>query len=109
MMKKITRMLFFSTAAIYLTSLWNKGFQVDFNPEIFVKTIFLIALFYYLVIHVSKIILLPINLLTLGLLSSLLYFLLFYLFITHFSLLQIKPWEFSGVNFYGIMIKPFQI
>ncbi len=108
-MKRITRMLIFSAVALYLTSLWNAGFKVNFNPHIFVRTILLVAFFYYLVIPISKIILLPINLLTLGLLSTLIYFILFYIFITRFSLVQIKPWDFPGLAFYGISIKSFQV
>ena len=108
-MKRISRMLIFSGIALFLTSLWNRGFQVDLNPDIFIKTIILVALFYYLVIPVSKIILLPMNLITLGILSSLLYFILFYLFITRFSLVRIVPWEFPGFNFNGLIIKSFNI
>ncbi|OGK39879.1 hypothetical protein A2954_05520 [Candidatus Roizmanbacteria bacterium RIFCSPLOWO2_01_FULL_37_12] len=51
----------------------------------------------------------PINWLTLGFLSSIIYFLLFYLFITRFSLVQIKPWVFDGIDIYGISIKSFRI
>lgn len=108
-MKKITRMLIFSGVALYLTSLWNDGFKVDYNPYIFIRTILLIALFYYLVLPISKIVFLPINLLTLGLLASVLYFILFYLFITRFSLVQIKPWDFPGISFNGLVIKSFNI
>ena len=108
-MKRITRMLIFSAVALFLTSLWNEGFKVNFTPLVFIRTILLVALFYYLVIPISKIVLLPINLLTLGLLSSILYFVLFYLFITRFSLVKITPWDFSGISFNGFVIKSFHI
>lgn len=108
-MKKITRMLLFSAIALFLTSLWNEGFRVNFTPLIFIRTILLVSLFYYLVIPISKIILLPINLLTLGLLSSILYFVLFYLFITRFSLVKISPWDFSQVAFNGFVVKSLHV
>src|SRR3989344_4872411 len=108
-MKRITSMLIFSAVALFLTSLWNEGFKVNFTPLVFIRTILLVALFYYLVIPISKIVLLPINLLTLGLLSSILYFVLFYLFITRFSLVKITPWDFSGISFNGFVIKSFHI
>lgn len=108
-MKKITRMIIFSATALFLTSLWNEGFKVNFTPLIFIRTILLVALFYYLVIPISKIILLPINLLTLGLLSTFLYFILFYLFITRFSLVKITPWDFLGITFNGFVIKSLHI
>ena len=108
-MKRITRMIIFSAVALYLTSFWNAGFKVNFTPDIYFRTILLIALFYYLVVPISKIILLPINLLTLGLLSSILYFILFYIFITRFSFVQIKAWNFPGIEFYGLSLKSFPI
>src|SRR3990167_1442371 len=108
-MKKITRMLIFSALALYLTSLWNQGFKVNFTPYIFIRTILLIALFYYLVLPISKIILLPVNFITLGLLSSLIYFILFYVFISHFSLVEIKAWKFLGLTFGGLVVKPVEI
>jgi len=102
-------MLIFSAVALYLTSLWNEGFKVNFSPYIFVRTVLLVTFFYYLVIPISKIILFPVNLLTLGLLSTVLYFVLFYVFITRFSLVQIKPWEFTGLTFNGLAVKSMQI
>ena len=108
-MKRITRMIIFSAVALYFTSIWNAGFKVNFTPDIFIKTVLLLALFYYLVVPISKIIFLPINLLTLGLLSSILYFFLFYIFITRFSYVQIKAWTFPGIEFYGLSLKSFPI
>lgn len=108
-MKRITRMLIFSAVALFLTSLWNEGFRVNFTPHIFIRTIFLVALFYYFIAPLARLVLLPINWLTLGFLSSIIYFLLFYLFITRFSLVQIRPWVFDGIDIYGISIKSFRI
>ena len=108
-MKRIFRMLIFSSVAIFLTSLWNAGFKVNFNPEIFIRTILLVALFYYLVIPISRIILIPINFLTLGILSSLLYILLFYIFISRFSYIEIKPWNFPGLELFGYNLPAFHI
>lgn len=105
MMKKITRMIIFSALALYLTSLWNAGFKVNFNPYIFIRTVLLVAVFYYLIIPVAKFVLLPINLLTLGFISTIIYFLLFYFFITRFSLVEIKAWNFPGMSFNGIIVK----
>lgn len=102
-------MIIFSAVALFLTSLWNKGFKLDFDPLIFAKTVFLVTLFYYLVIPISKIIFLPVNLLTLGLMSSIIYFILFYLFITRFSLVEIQSWKFPGADFFGLSLKPFPI
>jgi len=102
-------MIVFSGIALYLTSLWNQGFQLNLEPETFGKTVLLVALFYYLVLPISRIILIPINFLTLGLLSSLLYFLLFYIFITKFSLVKITAWTFPGVEYLGYTFKSFPV
>ena len=109
MMKKISRMIIFSALALYLTSLWNAGFKVNFNPYIFIRTVLLIAVFYYLIIPIAKFVLLPINLLTLGFISTIIYFLLFYFFITRFSFVLIKPWDFTGIDIYGLSLKSFHI
>ena len=104
-MKRITRMIIFSAVALYLTSLWNGGFKVNFNPYVFIRTILLVAFFYYFIIPIAKFIFLPINLLTLGFLSTVIYFLLFYFFITRFSLVEIKAWTFPGISLNGLVIK----
>lgn len=108
-MKKITRMLVFSAVAIYLTSLWDKGFIVNYHLDIFWKTLLIAGLFYYIVMPITKIVLLPINFLTLGLVSTLVYFLLFYLFITRFSLITIKEWDFSGFSLNGFSLQKMHI
>lgn len=108
-MKRVSRMLIFSAIAIYLTSLWNEGFIVNFNPYIFIRTVVLIALFYYLIMPLTKLVLLPINILTLGLISTVIYFLLFYFFITRFSLIKIEPWKFTGFTYNSIIVKPMEV
>ena len=95
-MKKITRMIAFSAIALFATSLWNKGFKVDFNHFTFAKAILMTALFYYVVTPVTKLILLPVNILTFGLVSTVLYFLVIYLFFTRFSIAVISAWDFKG-------------
>lgn len=102
-------MIVFSAVALYITYLWNKGFKVNFSPYVFARTVALIALFYYIIIPLTKLVLLPINLLTLGLISSIVYFLLFYFFITRFSLVEIKPWDFPNISYGSLIIKSFHI
>jgi len=92
-------MIIFSAGAVYLTSLWNKGFEVDFTLSLFLRTVLIIA----------KLILLPINLLTLGFVSSIIYFILFYLVITRFSLIDIHAWDFPGFNVLGFTLPKMHI
>ena len=68
-MKGIFRMFIFSAIPLYLTSLWNVGFVVSNDPSIFIRSVILIAIAHYLIVPISKIILLPLNILTFGLVS----------------------------------------
>ncbi len=95
-MKKIFRMIVFSALALFLTTLWNKGFKVSFAPDIFLKALLLIAILNYLIVPISKLILLPLNVITLGMVSLLVYFLLFHFLLTRYSLVVIKDWIFPG-------------
>lgn len=104
-MKKIFRMIIFSAIAIFLTSLWDKGFIIKFDWQIYFKSVLLIALIYYLVVPLSKIILLPLNFLTLGFMSVVVYCFLFYFLTKYFSLIEIKSWIFSGFSIYGVGLR----
>jgi len=99
-------MIVFSAVAIYFTSLWNKGFIIETDWMIYLKASLVIAAIYYLVVPVSKLILLPLNIITLGLVSVIFYSLVLYFFLNKFSLIQIKPWNFIGLSLFGIIIVP---
>lgn len=108
-MKKILRMIIFSGVGIYLTFLWNKGFIINLEPYIFIETVLLVALAYYLIVPIAKIILLPINILTFGLLSIALYALSFYILSRYTGIIQVNPWIFEGISYAGISIKKMSI
>lgn len=97
-MKKIFRMILFSGVAIYLTAVWNKGFVIPTNWTLFLQVTLLLALAYYLILPLAKIILLPLNLLTFGLLSTLLYVATLYILSKHLGLLEINNWIFGETN-----------
>ena len=104
-MKKIIRMIIFSAISIYLTSLWNQGFVLHFDSwKNILQAVVSVAVIYYLIIPLTKIILLPLNFLTLGLVSIMVYFLVFYLFFTRFSIIEVKEWVFLGLSIFGIII-----
>ncbi len=108
-MKKIFRMIFFSAVAIFLTSLWNKGFLIEADFIVYLKASLIIALVYYLVVPIIKIILLPLNILTLGLVSIIFYGLLFYLVFNNIGLITIKAWHFDGGRFLNFILIPMDI
>ncbi|MBI5127510.1 phage holin family protein [Candidatus Roizmanbacteria bacterium] len=108
-MKKIFRKIVFSGIAIYVTSLWNKGFIIQNDWMFYLKASLVIASIYYLIVPVSKLVLLPLNIITLGLVSVVFYALVLYFFMDKFSLIQIKPWDFDGLKLFGMIITPLKI
>ena len=103
-MKKILRMIIFSGLAIFFTAFWNKGFIIKSDPMIYMKASLIIAAVYYLIVPVSKIILLPLNILTLGFVSVIFYAIIFYFLLSHFDLINIKEWIFPGTKLLGITL-----
>ena len=103
LMKKVFRMILFSACALYVTSLWNQGFSLPNNIIVFIKTTALVSILFYILVPISKLVLLPINILTMGLASVVLYCFLLYIMSSQFNLIQIKPWSFPGFHF-GITI-----
>lgn len=105
-MKKLLRMIFFSLISIFVISLLVKGFEIKSDIySYFVAAVFL-SIVYYLIAPIIKLVLLPLNILTLGLASFFAYLLIFNFVINQFSLLIIKPWHFDGISLFGIVIPP---
>lgn len=103
-MKKLFRMVVFSALAIYLTSLWNKGFILPNTLAMFIKATIAITVIYYLVIPISKLVLLPLNIITLGMMSFLVYLFALHLLNIGFNFITIKDWVFNGASFLGLTI-----
>lgn len=103
-MKKIFRMIIFSGLSLYITSLIIEGFIIKTDLESLIIASFILAIVYYLLTPLIKVILLPLNILTLGLISIIVYVLLFNFLINKFNLVVIHPWVFPGYNFGGISI-----
>ena len=108
-MKKILRMIIFSLVAIFLTSLWNKGFVIKSDPMIYLNAALIMAAVYYLIVPVSKLILLPLNILTLGFVSVIFYAAIFYFLLNRFQLISIKEWIFPGIKLFGIALSKIEI
>ena len=108
-MKKIFRMIIFSVVAIFLTSLWNKGFVIKADSMIYLKAALIIAAVYYLIVPVSKLILLPLNILTFGFVSVIFYAAIFYFLLDRFQLISIGEWVFPGIKLFGITLSKIEI
>jgi hypothetical protein len=100
--------IIFSMVSIYLTSLWNYGFSFNKEPLAFFKTGLIIAIIFYLILPLAKIVLIPLNALTLGLASLVFYFAILH-FLSTYSIVAIKPWEFYGLSFWAIHIPKISI
>ncbi|MCR4312761.1 MAG: phage holin family protein [Candidatus Roizmanbacteria bacterium] len=103
-MKKIFRMIIFSGVAIFVTALWNKGFIIKADPLTYIKAALVITVVYYLIIPVSKLVLLPLNIITFGLISMIFYAFIFYFLLNNFNLINIKEWTFLGIKLLGITL-----
>ena len=101
-MKKMLRMFIFSAIALYLTSLWNFGFVISYDVNVFFQSVLIIAVAYYLVLPISKVILLPLNILTFGMVSFGVFVLFLYIMDAHLSFIQINDWVFKGGTYFGI-------
>lgn len=103
-MKKIFRMIIFSGLSLYITSLIIKGFIIKTDLNSLIIASFILAIVYYLFTPLIKVILLPLNILTLGLISIIVYILLFNFVINKFNLVIIQPWVFPGLNINGFSL-----
>ncbi|MFA6017443.1 MAG: phage holin family protein [Patescibacteria group bacterium] len=111
-MKKIIRMVIFSGVAIFITALWNKGFVIKPDWVIYLKAALLIAAVYYLVLPISKLILLPLNIISLGLVSVIFNSVVLFFLFNQFNLITVNAWTFSGFkisSFINIFIASFSI
>jgi uncharacterized membrane protein YvlD (DUF360 family) len=91
-------MIIFSGLSLYITSLIVKGFIIKTDIKSLITAALILAIVYYLLTPLIKLILLPLNILTLGLISIIVYVLLFNYVINKFNLVTIHSWVFPGLN-----------
>lgn len=103
-MKRIFRMIIFSAAAIFFTALWNKGFILPTNIGMFITSVLALAFIIYIIIPISKVILLPFNIITLGLISFIVFLLIFHFSTNHFHFFMVTAWNFPGLKFLFINV-----
>lgn len=97
-MKKISRMVIFSGLSIFSLTIFNPSFKVVGDVKNFIYLSILIAIIYYLLTPILKLILLPINILTLGFFSFIVYVFIFNFAIEYFHLATISSWDFPGLS-----------
>lgn len=97
-------MILFSAAALFITALWNKGFILPSNVGLFCTSVLALAFIIYIIIPISKIVLLPFNIITLGLLSFVVFLLIFHFSTMRFHFFDVKAWDFPGLSIFFLTI-----
>lgn len=97
-MKRIFRVFIFSCFALFLTSYWNKGFQLPVTAVDFVKAGVALTILFVLVRPLMKIVFLPLNILTFGLFSFFLYILFLHILASWYGFFSIHSWQFYGLH-----------
>jgi len=108
-MKKLFRMFIFSAFALFLTSLWNRGFVLSDNVSSFIISVIAITVIYYLIAPLLKIILLPLNLVSFGIASFCCILFLLHLLSSGFHLFIVFPWTFKELNLFLFVMPTFKI
>jgi uncharacterized membrane protein YvlD (DUF360 family) len=108
-MKIIPRMVLFSAIALLLTSYWNRGFVLEFQFWPFLQLSLFVAILHFIIGPIMRLIFLPINIFTFGLVSLLVYFFLFYIATSLVPILTIKEWVFPGINLLIVTLPKFTI
>lgn len=103
-MKHLFRMVIFSGISLFLTVLIIKGFHLKQGPEPFIITAILLAIIYFIINPLTKLILLPLNIITLGMVSIIAYILLFNFVLGRFGLASFHAWTFSGYSWGSLTI-----
>jgi uncharacterized membrane protein YvlD (DUF360 family) len=98
-------MVIFSGLSLYFTTLVISGFKIKGGAEAFIITTILLAIIYFIINPLTKLILLPLNLITLGLVSVVAYILLFNFVLGRFELASFHSWTFPGFK-YGLLSVP---
>lgn len=108
-MKRISRMILFSACALLITSFWNKGFHLPSDITTFMLGSLILALVFYILVPISKVILLPLNIISLGLVSFLVYVALLHFSSVGFHVFEVSAWTFSGLKILFIHIPQIEV
>lgn len=103
-MKHFLRVFIFSFFAMFVTSFWNRGFVLPVDSMTFVKAALALTILFVLVRPLMQIVFLPLNLITFGLFSFVLYLFCLHLLVSGYGLFSIKAWVFEGYSLGAISI-----
>lgn len=104
-MKKVFRMFFFSAISLYATSYLIKGgFTITTDLKNFALATLIMAAAYYFISPLMKIVFLPLNIITFGMFSFIVYVLLFNFLINYFGYINVHAWTFPGMTIMGFTL-----
>lgn len=104
-MKNIFRIFIFSFFSLFLTSYWDKGFQLPLTTLDFVKAGVALTIIFVIVRPLMKIVFLPLNIITFGLFSFFLYVFCLHVLSSWYGFFSIHAWQFYGLQL-GIITIP---
>ncbi|GEM_PF-6110512 len=97
-MKSITHTFIATAAAVYITSLWNPGFQIQ-NDLWTIAQISIVLTIVFLVINpLLNLVLLPINLFTFGIVGTLINLAVFYFIFSQILGIEILSATIAGIQ-----------
>lgn len=108
-MKYLTRVFLFSVFALWLTSQILPGIVISDGWQTILFAGFILALLTLIVAPILKILFIPINILTFGLLAWFVNVIVIYLLTLVVPEIQIASWDFAGWSWAGFVIPAFEV
>ena len=106
-MRAFIKHIVFYALALYLTTQIISGLDIVQGFDTLLVAALLLALFHAVLQPVFNIFLLPLNVLTFGLFSSVTTLVSVFLLVVVFHKVEVHPFKFQGVELFGLAIKPF--
>lgn len=108
-MKHLIRVFLFSVFALWLTSQVLPGITITGDWQTLVFAGFILCLLMLIVAPILKILFIPINILTFGLLAWLVHVIVIYLLTLFVPEIQVNAWSFAGASWVGFVIPSFEV
>lgn len=106
-MKALLKIFLFSLSSLWLTAKIIDGFKITGGMETYLASGVALAIIYFFVRPILRLFFLPINLLSLGLLSWVINVAILYLLTLVIPQIKISPWQFAGFSYQGFVIPPY--
>ena len=108
-MKHLVRIFLFNVFALWLVSQLIPGFIIPGGWQTTLFAGIILSLLMLIVAPILKILFIPINILTFGLLSWFINVIILYLLTVFVPEIQVNPWTFRGASFVGFIIPSMHI